>query len=141
MVSIDIIIPTVVGIGVGLILSFLFTKYGTSVNPYNIDVFGINSNSLITGTLLFSIVCGIVVLAALSEIVRDTEFIVKNPIKFIIELLLMGILPALALLFVMYSRTKSVTLIDKYTIALLISKFSILHLLLQISGYYRYAIV
>jgi hypothetical protein len=141
MFTIDIYAPVIIGIGIGIIVSLLFTKYGSITHPYNIEIFGINTNILITGTLLFGIVAFIIVLSGLSTIIRDFEFILLNPIDFIVELLLMGILPAIALLFVIYSRTHRLSISNGYELALFIGKFSILHLLLQISGYYRYMFI
>jgi hypothetical protein len=138
MITIDIYAPVIIGIAIGVIVSLLFTKYGSVTHPYSINIFGTNSNILVSGTLLFSIVASIVVLSGLSTIVRDIEFIITNPINFLIELLLMGLLPALALLFVIYSRTNKLTILNGYEVYILIAKFSILHLLLQICGYYRY---
>jgi hypothetical protein len=72
-------------------------------------------------------------------VIKDIEFITKNPNKFATEVFLMTILPSLALLYVIYSRTGKVNAIfDTETIILAI-KFASLHILLQTSGYYRYA--
>ena len=54
MLEIDIVAPIVAGAMIGIIISFLFVKHG-SVNKYQANVFGINSNNLITGITLFTI--------------------------------------------------------------------------------------
>jgi hypothetical protein len=138
MVSLDIIIPSIVGLGLGIAIAVLFTKYADVTNSYNATIFGINSNSLVTGMVLFIIIGGIVSLIGLSAIIRDTDYIVKNPFKFIIETILMGLLPSLAVMYVMWARTKKITQSNNIELLVLAAKFAALHILLQLSGYYRY---
>ena len=138
MVSFDILIPSIIGLIIGVIVAFVFTKYSSVSNSYSATIFGINSNSLVTGTLLFLIITGIIALVGLSVVIKDTEFITKYPIKFTMELILMGILPAVAMLFVIYSRTGTITTNDNIELMVLVAKFAGLHILLQISGFYRY---
>ena len=138
MVSFDILIPSIIGLIIGVIVAFVFTKYSSVSNSYSATIFGINSNSLVTGTLLFLIITGIIALVGLSVVIKDTEFITKYPIKFTMELILMGILPAVAMLSVIYSRTGTITTNDNIELMVLVAKFAGLHILLQISGFYRY---
>lgn len=138
MVSFDILIPSIIGLIIGVIVAFVFTKYSSVSNSYSATIFGINSNSLVTGTLLFLIITGIIALVGLSVVIKDTEFITKYPIKFTMELILMGILPAVAMLFVIYSRTGTITTNDNIELMVLVAKFAGLHILLQVSGFYRY---
>jgi len=138
MVSFDILVPCIIGLVIGLIVAYIFTKYSSVSNSYSATIFGINSNSLVTGTLLFLVITGIIALVGLSVVIKDTEFITKYPIKFMMELILMGILPALAMLFVIYSRTGIITSTDNIELMLLVAKFAGLHVLLQISGFYRF---
>jgi len=77
-------------------------------------------------------------LSGISVIIRDIGYIVKEPLQFTVELLAMGILPTLAFIIVMYYRTGNINsrrILESF--ALLI-KFAGLHVLLEISGYYRY---
>jgi len=133
----DVVVPSIIGAIIGVILTVLYDKYGI-VKSYQVNLFGINSNSLITGVVIFILVCSYVVLSGISVIIRDIDYIVKEPFQFTVELLAMGILPTLAFIVVMYYRTGKITskrIIE--SIALLI-KFAGLHVLLEISGYYRY---
>ena len=137
LLNFDVVVPSIVGAIIGVILTVLYDKYG-KVNTYDITLFGVNSNSLITGVILFILVCSYVVLSGISVIIRDIGYIVKEPFQFTMETLAMGILPTLAFILVMYYRTGKITsrrIIE--SIALLV-KFAGLHVLLEISGYYRY---
>ena len=141
MVSFDIVVPCIIGLVIGLVVAFVFTKYSSVSNSYSATIFGISSNSLVTGSLLFLVITGIIALVGLSVVIKDTEFITKYPIKFMMELILMGILPALALMFVIYSRTGKITSTDNIELILLALKFAGLHVLLQTCGFYRYMFV
>ena len=66
---------------------------------------------------------------------RDYKFIVLHPMYFLIELVLIGVIPALCILFFIKSRNLSVHEAFLWTLVLAI-KFSILHVLLQLSGIY-----
>jgi len=74
-------------------------------------------------------------------IIHDYEFIIKNPIKFFFELLIMSVLPTLAVIFVIYMRKNKITSENNLELGLLAGKFLVLHLVLQLSGYYRYSLV
>jgi hypothetical protein len=137
MLEIDIVAPIVAGAIIGLIISFLFVKHG-SVNKYKAVVLGINSNNLITGITLFTIVGGIAALSGMSAIIKDTEFIMNKPYKFLLETILMGLLPTLALVAIVYLRTDKFNNTNIVESFVLFAKFAAFHVLLQISGYYRY---
>ena len=137
MLEIDIVAPIVAGAMIGIIISFLFVNHG-SVNKYQANVFGINSNNLITGITLFTIVGGIAALSGISAIIKDTEFIIKEPYKFVLEIILMGLLPTLALVAIVYLRTNKFDNTNIVESFVLFAKFAAFHVLLQISGYYRY---
>jgi len=137
MVGNDVIISSVVGAVVGIIVSFFFVKY-SAVDSYKATIFGMNSNSFITGITFFIIVCGVAIFSAMAGIIRDVEFIIKEPLKFTLELLAMGLLPTIALLLVMYFRTNKITSKNKTDSLIIFLKFALFHVLFQISGYYRY---
>ena len=137
MSQIDIIVPIVVGAIVGIAISFFFVQYG-SVNTYQANVLGINSNNLISGIMLFSIVSGIAALSGMSAIIKDLEYIINEPFKFTIELLLMGLLPTIPIVAIIYFRTNKFNFQNKLESFALFTKFAAFHVLLQISGYYRY---
>jgi hypothetical protein len=133
----DVIVPSIIGAIIGVILTVLYDRYGI-VKSYQINLFGINSNSLITGVVIFILVCSFVVLSGISVIVRDIGYIVKEPLQFTIEVLAMGILPTLAFIILMYYRTGKITSRRILESVALLVKFAGLHVLLEISGYYRY---
>ena len=137
MSSIDLIVPSIVGAGVGILFSFLFVRY-SSVNNYKATIFGVSSDSLITSVMLFLVVGGIGSLAGMAAVIKDTAYITNDPFKFTIETLVMGLLPTLALIIVIYFRKKKYTSTNNIESLILFAKFSLLHVLLQISGYYRY---
>ena len=133
----DVLVPSIIGAIIGVILTVLYNKYGI-VKSYQVNLFGINSNSLITGVIFFILVCSYVVLSGISVIIRDIDYIVKEPFQFTVELLAMGILPTLAFIIVMYYRTGKITSRRILESVALLIKFAGLHVLLEISGYYRY---
>jgi hypothetical protein len=137
MAEIDIIIPSVIGVVIGISVSFLFTRYSVVSNSYNATIFGINSNSLVTGLMLFLIISGIITLVGLSIVVKDTEYITNKPVYFFLELLAMGLLPTAAFLLVFYFRTGVITTMNSIELSVLAIKFAGLHTVLQLSGYYR----
>ena len=138
MLSLDVIIPCLVGLVLGIIIAVLFTQYGSVTNSYDATIFGVNSNALVSGVLLFIVISGIVSLVGLATIIRDTEFITSQPIKFTLEIILMGLLPSLAVLYVMYARKGKITSANNTELLVLSAKFAGLHILLQLCGYYRF---
>lgn len=137
MAQIDIVAPIVVGGLIGIVVSLLFVQYG-KVNTYQAYIFGINSNNLITGITLFLIISSIAALSGMSAIIKDLEFITSEPLKFFFELLAMGLLPTLACVLVIYLRTNKFNDRNRIEGLVLFIKFAALHVLLQISGYYRH---
>lgn len=137
LLNFDVLVPSIIGAIIGVILTVLYDKYGI-VKSYQVNLFGINSNSLITGVILFILVCSFVVLSGISVIIRDIGYIVKEPFQFTVELLAMGILPTLAFIIVMYYRTGNINSRRILESVALLIKFAGLHVLLEISGYYRY---
>jgi hypothetical protein len=80
----------------------------------------------------------LLVLGMFSFYVQDYDFIIQNPGAFFSELIAVGLLPALLMVFV-FSITRKLspneTLVWFFTVLL---KLMILHLLLQLSGCYSY---
>jgi len=138
MVSFDIVLPIIIGIIVGLIFLIFFTHFGRKGSDSYATIFGISSNSITTSLLLFIIVSGFIGLSAISIIVKDLDYPVKNPWKFTLETLLMAILPSLTLLAIIYIRTNKINSKDMIDFGLLTAKFGIFHILLQFSRYYTY---
>lgn len=80
----------------------------------------------------------LLVLGMFSFYVQDYDFIIQHPGAFFSELIAVGLLPALLMVFV-FSITRKLspneTLVWFFTVLL---KLMILHLLLQLSGCYSY---
>lgn len=87
--------------------------------------------------LLLAAAVGFVYLFALSIFVHDTSIITGNFVYFFVETLLVAILPALPFFFFVVSRGISIEKAKLYFYSLA-AKFGVFHLLLQLSGYYRY---
>jgi len=138
MISLDVIIPSIVGLVLGIIIAVLFTKYGSVTKSYDATIFGMNSNTLVTGVILFIVICSIVSLVGLATIIRDTDFITRHPIKFAFETILMAVLPTLAFVYVMFSRKGKIGSANNTELLILAAKFAGLHILLQVCGYYRF---
>lgn len=79
--------------------------------------------------LLFLIVAGI--------IVADVAFIKKSPWIFVGELLMFSVIPSIALSMLAYTRTRKMSLVVR-DFSLLVVKFAIFHILLQVSGFYTF---
>ena len=80
----------------------------------------------------------LLVLGMFSFYVQDYDFIIQNPGGFFMELIAVGLIPALLMVFVFAITRKlsqSETLVWFFTVLL---KLMILHLLLQLSGCYSY---
>ena len=86
---------------------------------------------------LMIILLGFAYLLALSIIVRDVELIKRHPFLFAVELLGMTLLPGLPLLFFVVSRNITWRTAWIWFISLSV-KFAVLHILLEISGTYRW---
>ena len=133
----DFIIPMCVGVFIGLVTAFLFTRY-SKVDEYIATIFSINSNVLLNGIIIVITVGSVIALSGMSVVIHDYEYIVENPLKFFAEILAMGILPTLAVLLLYYFRESKLTKKDMVALGLISVKFMILHVLLQLSGYCRY---
>ena len=90
--------------------------------------------AIITGIIL-----GIIILVPLAMIKRDIQLLKSKPFIFTIETILIGILPGIALLFFTISRGIPFSETKIYSLELAI-KFSLFHVLFQISGFYKYLI-
>ena len=86
---------------------------------------------------LFIILFGFAYLLALAIIVRDTDMITGKPFIFVIEVLAMSVLPGLPLLFFVMSRGISWTHAWIWFGSLSV-KFGLFHILMELSGVYRW---
>lgn len=87
----------------------------------------------ILGILAF----GIAYLLALAVLVRDTQLIRTKPLIFIIELILMAILPGVPILFFVVSRGISWEKAWIWFSSLSV-KFALFHVISELSGFYTW---
>jgi hypothetical protein len=125
------------GIFLGMIVSLAFnihSKRGTDV--YSHLVFGMTSTALIKNLLIMLVLFMIVVFGWLSFLVRDTKFPMEYPLEFMIETLMVSILPALTLFVVYYIRKIPLGKEGVVGFGVIALKCVVGHLLLQFSGVY-----
>jgi hypothetical protein len=125
------------GIVLGVIVSAAFnihSKRGTDV--YTHLIFGMTSTALIKDLLLMLVLFMIVVFGWLSFLVQDTTFVVEHPLEFMVESLLVSILPALTLFVVYYIRKIPLGKEGVLGFGVIALKCVVAHLLLQFSGVY-----
>jgi hypothetical protein len=137
MVEFDIVAPILIGSFAGLIMSLLFIKYGSSKN-YSIIIFGKDSNTIISGLLLFGLFLAVAVLSSISFLVFDVEYILDEPINFIIELVSITLLPILPFLLMYILRNNNISQKNIVELFLIGTKLAVFHILFQLAGYYRY---
>lgn len=135
----DIVAPILLGSFVGIVTSLLFIQYASNMN-YSIVIFGIDSNTIITGLLLFGLFLAVAILSSISILVIDVEYIIKYPIKFTIEILLITIIPVLPFLFMYILRNNKVSQKNVVELLLIGAKIAVFHILFQLTGYYRYVL-
>lgn len=130
-------IGAIAGLVLGAILSIVFGIYSKSgAESFVRSLFGISTYDLIFGGIIFIVVASFVFLATISGIVRDLKYPTTKPLNFVIETLLMAILPAIVFVIMTPLRGYKITgkTIEEFMV--LLAKFGILHLLLQFSGFY-----
>ena len=137
MISENILISGGVGAAVGLVLSILFGIYNKkTADSTTKDIFGITSQSFITQITISALSVLIVFLSTMCILVRDGKYPSENPIRFTIETLAMGLIPALLFLGVIYSRVGTLGSNAIFKLAMITIKCGLGHVLLQYSGYY-----
>lgn len=135
----DIVAPILIGSFVGIVTSLLFIQYASNKN-YSIIIFEIDSNTIITGLLLFGLFLAVAILSSISILVFDVEYIIKHPIKFTIEILLITLIPVLPFLFMYILRNNKVSQKNMVELLLIGAKIAVFHILFQLTGYYRYVL-
>ena len=88
-------------------------------------------------SIVTALIIGTLILLPLSILRKDTYIITNKPFLFIVETILICILPAIPFLFFVFSRNITFAHAKKLAYALSI-KFMIFHILFQISGFYTY---
>ena len=87
--------------------------------------------------IVFILLFGFAILFALALVVRDVEMIKRSPILFIIETILIALLPAIPFLFFVISRGIPLQTVATWVYGLS-AKFAVFHLLFQFSGFYTH---
>lgn len=87
--------------------------------------------------MLAAVAIGFGYLFLISILVHDTSMITDNFFYFIAEWVVVSALPAIPMLFFVVTRTMTIETAKVWFWSLSI-KFAVFHLLLQLSGYYRY---
>jgi hypothetical protein len=132
-----ILLSAIIGAILGIVSSVFFGIYSKpTLNASIYSVFGMNSDTLIASAILMVVVCGMIILSCFSFIVRDLAYPIANPLKFTTEVLMMGILPTLVFPVMLYFRGIPYSNSHLMEGLLLMAKFGLLHVLLQISGFY-----
>lgn len=140
--SIDtFVIATVVGLGLGFILSVMFGRYTLPTKiPSEFTIAGFPTGIILTNIVIVAMVGAIVFFGYASMVVQDTKFPAEHPWLFLVETLVVGFVPASVIYVITDFRNEGV--LDFSTLnrdfVLLAAKFGIFHLLFQFSGVYTY---
>ena len=128
-----------VGLGLGSILSLIFGLFSNAGDArYSRSIFGIQSTELITSTVILIVGASLVFLSVVSFLIKDVAYPQKSPLHFTIETLMMGLSSSSIIFLMTYFRGYSFTSNTVEEFFILFLKFSILHILLQFSGFYSY---
>jgi hypothetical protein len=133
-------LAAVVGLAVGGILSAVFGRYVLPTKiPFEFTIGGISTGLILTNLLLIAIVAAIVFLGYVSMVVQDTAFPHAHPWLFLIETLIVALVPA-SVIYVMtdFRDNGKVNFPPTAEYFLLATKFAIFHLLFQFSGIYTF---
>lgn len=126
-----------IGLLCGLAVSVVFGIYSRAgAEPYIRSFFGLSSYDLIFDGIIFMLSAGAFFLVSLSWLIRDLTYPKKLTMNFILETILMAILPSIGFLAMAILRGYHLDS-EVYTeFSVLVLKFGVLHLLLQFSGFY-----
>ena len=93
------------------------------------------SHTLISYSIVAALVIGILMMIVYTYYYWDVSIIVNSPWKFLLEIVLLAVIPSLMFFVFVYTRD---TPIEKTNVVvlLLMVKLAILHTMLQTSGYY-----
>ena len=135
------IIASVVGLGLGFLLSLLFGRYTLPTKiPTEFTIAGYPTGVILANIVLIAIVGAVVFFGYVSMVVQDTTFPTQHPWLFIVETLVVGLVPA-SVIYVMTDFRDNGKLDFSslnQNFLLLAAKFAIFHLLFQFSGVYTY---
>jgi len=135
------VIASVVGLGLGFLLSLLFGRYTLPTKiPTEFTIAGYPTGVILANIVLIAIVGAVVFFGYVSMVVQDTTFPTQHPWLFIVETLVVGLVPA-SVIYVMTDFRDNGKLDFSslnQNFLLLAAKFAIFHLLFQFSGVYTY---
>lgn len=129
----------IIGLLFGGILSLLFdTLSKKSSSSKSRNFIGMDSQALITDSIVLIVVASFVFLSTVSVLIRDLDYPTKSPVKFTIETLMMSIIPSVTIFAMTSFRGYKITSSTFEEFSILAVKFGLLHILLQFSGFYSY---
>jgi len=134
-------VAAVVGLALGFILSLLFGRYTLPTKiPSEFTIGGFPTGVILTNILIIAIVGAIVFFGYVSVVVQDTAFPTQHPWLFVMETLVVGLVPASVLYVISDFRDNGRLDLSNlnWDFLLLAGKFAIFHLLFQFSGIYTY---
>ena len=121
----------------GVIVSLAFNIHSKQgADKYTHLIFGMTTTTLIKDLLIMLVLFLVVVFGWLSFLVRDIAFPMERPLEFIMETLIVGILPALTLFVVYFIRNIPLGKEGVLGFGVIALKCIVGHLLLQFSGVY-----
>ena len=136
----NLIFPLIFGLLVGGGLSYYFKIHSIkTASTYTFSIVNTDSINIIKYTTVFTVAFVVGVLAVFSSLVRDLDYPTRHPILFTGETLAAAFLPAFILLLMTYLRDKDFTKNTVFDFFVLVSKFGLVHVLLQFSGVYSSA--
>jgi len=125
------------GVITGLLVSMVFHVYSKrTTDTYTRMIFGVSSSSVIKNLLVFNVLFLVVVMGWLSLFIRDLTFPTEHPLRFLIESILVGVIPASTLFIIYYIRNVPLGRDVLYGFLVLVFKCILAHVLLQVSGVY-----
>jgi len=125
------------GVITGLLVSMVFHVYSKrTTDTYSRMIFGVSSSSVIKNLLVFNILFLVVVMGWLSLFIRDLTFPTEHPLMFLIETILVGVIPASTLFIIYYIRHVPLGRDVLYGFLVIVFKCILAHVLLQVSGVY-----
>ncbi len=133
-------LAAIVGLAVGGLLSAIFGRFVLPTRiPFEFTIGGISTGLVLTNLLLIAIVAAVVFLGYVSMVVQDTAFPRAHPWLFLIETLVVSLVPA-SVIYVMldFRDNGKVDFPPTAEYLLLAAKFGVFHLLFQFSGIYGY---
>lgn len=124
---------------IGLVISYIFKiKTKSSVDKFTKEFTGESHIKFINHLVMAFATMGFVIMAAVGLIVKDLDFVKREPMNFLGETVVASFLPAVVIVFAAWSRSYPLNMGTFKMFMLFAIKCGLLHLLFQITGYYTY---